>query len=62
MLKTLTIVYREGLEEGTYFYPVLRLLAALRIMFFPNTIIRLNSMEVMAKLYNQRGSVIPCIF
>jgi len=41
MLKTLTIVYREGLEEGTYFYPVLRLLAALRIMFFPNTIIRL---------------------
>ncbi len=62
MLKTLTIVYREGLEEGTYFYPVLRLLAALRIMFFPNTIIRLNSMKVMAKLYNPTRKRDPLYF
>ena len=34
MLKTLTIVYREGLAEGTYYFPILRFLAALRIMFF----------------------------
>ena len=37
MLKALTVVYREGLAEGTYYYPVLRFLAALRIMIFPNT-------------------------
>ena len=62
MLKTLTIVYREGLEEGTYFYPVLRLLAALRIMFFPNTIIRFNSMKVMTKLYNPTRKRDPLYF
>ena len=35
MLKALTIVYREGLAEGTYYSAVIKFLAALRIMFFP---------------------------
>ncbi len=62
MLKTLTIVYREGLAEGTYYSPIFRFLAALRIMFFPNSIIRFNSMKLMTNCIIQRGSTILCIF
>ena len=62
MLKTLTIVYREGLAEGTYYFPIVRFLAALRIMFFPNTIIRFNSMKLMTKLYNPTRKHDPLYF
>src|SRR5271165_5122333 len=62
MLKTLTIVYREGLAEGTYYFPMLRFLAALRIMFFPNTLVRFNSMKLMSKLYNPTRKHDPLYF
>jgi uncharacterized protein VirK/YbjX len=52
VLKALTVVYREGLAEGTHSSPILRFLAALRIMFFPNTIVQFRSMEIMFKMYN----------
>ena len=62
MLKTLTIVYREGMAEGTYYFPMLRFLAALRIMFFPNTLVRFNSMKLMSKLYNPTRKHDPLYF
>ena len=62
MLKTLAIVYREGMAEGTYYFPMLRFLAALQIMFFPNTLIRFNSLKLMSKLYNPARKHDPLYF
>ncbi len=62
MLKALTVVYREGLAEGTHNSPILRFLAALRIMFFPSTIIQFHSMKLMTKLYNPTRKHDPLYF
>ncbi len=62
MLKALTVVYREGLAEGTHNSPILRFLAALRIMFFPSTIIQFHAMKLMTKLYNPTRKHDPLYF
>jgi uncharacterized protein VirK/YbjX len=62
MFKALAIVYREGLAEGSCYSPFLRFLAALRIMFFPNTITQFHSMELMFKLYNPARKHDPLYF
>jgi uncharacterized protein VirK/YbjX len=62
VLKALATVYREELGERTNRYPVLRFLAALRIMFFPSTIVLFNSMKLMTKLHNPTRKHDPLYF
>jgi len=62
VLKALTVVYREGLAEGTYDSRILRFLAALRIMLFPSTIIQFHSMKLMMKLNNPARKYDPLYF
>jgi uncharacterized protein VirK/YbjX len=62
VLKALIAVYREGLAEGAFYYPMLRCLAALRIMFFPNAIIQFNSLELLDKLRHPTRKHDPLYF
>jgi uncharacterized protein VirK/YbjX len=62
MLQAFTIVYREELAAGTRVSSVLRLLAALRIIFFPRTARQLESMQLLAKLYNPKRKHDPLYF
>jgi uncharacterized protein VirK/YbjX/integral membrane sensor domain MASE1 len=51
-LNALSIVYHEGVAEGTTFLTSCRVIAALRIVLFPNTMFKLYSMEITSKLRN----------
>lgn len=48
LLKALTIAYRAGLAAP--YSTILRLLRALRILFFPRAMLQFHSMEIMRKL------------
>ena len=62
MIKALTIVYQEGVATGTRYSTILRLLAALRILLFPQGVLQFRSMEILKKLYNPGARMILCIF
>ena len=60
MLKALTVVYRAGLAAP--YSTILRLLRALRILFFPHAMWQLYSMEIMKKLRSTTRSRDPLYF
>jgi hypothetical protein len=62
MLKALSIVYREERAVGSYYSLVLRLLAALRFVFFPNRMLQFHSMKITRKLYNPTRRHDPLYF
>ena len=62
MLKALTIVYREGLVEGTLYRTVLRLLAASRVLLFPHGVLQFHSTEILKKLCSPTRTHDPLYF
>lgn len=69
IVKALAMVYREELENRTDNWPLLRVLAALRmvlaalrIMCFPIAILKLHSMKFLTKLYNPARTLDPLYF
>ena len=66
MLKAFTIVFNEELTESESvvrpLFALLRLLAALRTVFFPNLITKYQNLNVFWKLYNPRRRWEPLYF
>jgi uncharacterized protein VirK/YbjX len=66
MLKAFTIVFKEGLAEhepdARPLFALLRLLAALRIVFFPRMIAKYQNLNVFEKLYNPTRRWEPLYF
>jgi uncharacterized protein VirK/YbjX len=62
MLKALTIVYREERAVGTHYSSLLRVLAALRIIYFPTTSGQFESMGLLTKLRNPKRKHDPLYF
>jgi uncharacterized protein VirK/YbjX len=52
MLRALSIVCHEEVRERTTYSAFFRVLAALRIVLFPNMMFKFHSMELTLKLYN----------
>jgi uncharacterized protein VirK/YbjX len=64
MLNALTAVYREERAEAqaTFYSPILRCLAAARILLFPNIIARFSSLNLTEKLYHPTRNNDPLYF
>jgi uncharacterized protein VirK/YbjX len=62
MFKALMIVYREELVEGTHYTSILRLLAALRIIFFPHTVCQFASMKLLTRRHSPTRKQDPLYF
>jgi uncharacterized protein VirK/YbjX len=66
MLKVFAIVFKEGLAEHEPavkpLFALLRLLAALRVVFFPDLITKYQNLRVFEKLYNPTRSWEPLYF
>jgi uncharacterized protein VirK/YbjX len=64
VLEALAIVYHEELAQPrrTFYYPILRSLAAARIIFFPNAIAQFCSMKLIGKLRHPTRKHDPLYF
>jgi uncharacterized protein VirK/YbjX len=62
MFNALVIVYREEFVDGNIYSSIIRFLAALRIMLFPNTMRKFHSMELISKLHSRNQKHDPLYF